>query len=57
MDLVFLKKDGKITGELRSYFSSLPDGWYSIAVKKGTKRSLEQNNYYWLILQIIGDEC
>jgi len=37
-------------------FNSLPVGGYSIEVKRtGRKRTLNQNDFYWLCMQIIAD--
>jgi len=41
---------------LRDFLQILDDWNYIIEVKKKTKRSLNQNNYYWVLLDIIFKE-
>lgn len=50
-------EDGKLSNKyVREWLANCPKGWYSIEVKKWNKRSILQNNYYWFILEIIGDD-
>ena len=52
--LYFQKLDWQVTHSIKEVFQYLPDWTYSIEIKPARKvRSIEQNNLYWLRLEII----
>jgi hypothetical protein len=59
--MIFLatKKDGQFTIEdsFHQHIKTINDGLYTIEFeKKKSKRSTQQNRYYWIYLRIIGEE-
>lgn len=58
MQFIFTKKDGRISiSNFKSYLSHIGDGKYVVEVKKFVQsRTLAQNNYYWMYLDIIASE-
>lgn len=51
------KSTHKWVDKLGNYIRALNDGVYAVTVKEyKSKRSLEQNKYYWKILEIIGED-
>lgn len=49
---IFHIRDGQITNKsvVRKMFEALQEGRYKLTVEKSNKRSLNQNDYYWMIL-------
>ncbi len=58
MELIITKKDNQILEreELKQAFTNLSDWTYLVNIKKWSKRSLEQNKYYWTLLTIVQDD-
>jgi len=55
MDILLEKRDGKIIrpDEIKLVMDSLSDGRYMLSLRKWAKRTLEQNRYYWNLLNIV----
>jgi len=52
--IYFCKHNSTVSHSLKQYFETLPDGDYSVEVKKVKKiRSPEQNARYWVILNML----
>lgn len=58
MDIILERRKGKTIrpDDAKETFASLTDGFYMVTIKKWTKRSLEQNAYYWKLLTIIWND-
>lgn len=57
MEFITYIEEGKLSNKyVREWLTNCPKGWYSIEIKKWNKRSILQNNYYWFVMQIIGDD-
>lgn len=52
MNVIIHIKEGKITNikAVSNFFRELKDGKYILEAKSYSKRSLNQNNYYWLMM-------